>query len=400
MNNNKNLLILSIANADFAKKYKRKDLLSQDLNGYFKKVHYVFLVDRPFKPYTEKINETYTILYLSNKRFAWLQRGKLRHLNTAASLVYNLLYLWRYITKNDISVLFAQEPFIRGSLAYAVSKITGKPYVVEVCSNFKNKHWEEGRLELPILKTIDREKRLLRFTLLHANGVIADRDNYWNDGIIPHELGDRYFRYHFSMEEAHYSPPGKRVNLKPKYNAINKKIVLYVGRLVQEKRSEDLSLVAKELFLNNDLLDTVMWIVGDGPLKQYLIEEIKNYGLSDKVLFIESQPTAMVADFLSTADVVIAPHAGWVIPECQLAETPIVVYDFEWHKEAVADGKYGIIVPYRDAKAMANAVKDVLLHPDKYKPMMKQARQWVLENNTLEREIADKLKIYKAVLGE
>ena len=400
MNKNKNLLILSIADADFAMKFKRKDLLSQDLNGYLKKVHYVFLMEKPFKPYTEKINDIYTILYLSNKRFTWLQRGKLRRLNTALSFVYNLLYLRYYTVKNSISILFAQEPFIRGSLAYVISRLTGKPYVVEVCSNFKNKHWEEGRLELPILKTIDREKRLLRFTLLHANGVIADRDNYWNDGIIPHELGDRYFRYHFSMEEAHYSLPGNRVNLKPNYGSINKKVVLYIGRLIQEKRSEDLALIAEELFSNYDLPDTVMWIVGDGPLKQYLIEEIRKRGLSDKVLFIESQPTAAVADFLTTADVVIAPHAGWVIPECQLAETPIVVYDFEWHKEGVADGKYGILVPYRDAKAMANAAKDVLLHPDKYKPMMKEARQWVLQNNTLDREVADKLKIYKTVLGE
>ncbi len=398
-NNPKAILIFSIANPDFITKFKRKDLLSQDLNGYFKKVHYVFLVDKPFKPYKEKINDTYTILYLSNKRFTWLQKGKLRHLNTALSLMYNVLYLWRYTAKNNISVLFSQEPFIRGSLAYAISKITGKPYVVEVCSNFKNIYWEEGRLELPILKTVDREKRLLRFTLLHANGVMADRDNYWNDGIIPHELGDRYFRYHFSMEEAHYSPPGNRVNLKPNYNSINKKVVLYIGRLIQEKRSEDLSLIAEELFSNYDLPDTVMWIVGDGPLKQYLREEIEKYRLSDKILFIESQPTAAVANFLSTADVVIAPHAGWVIPECQLAETPIVVYDFEWHKEGIADGKYGILVPYRDAKAMADAAIDVLLHPDKYKPMMKEARQWVLQNNTLEREVADKLKIYKTVLG-
>ncbi|MGC8558953.1 MAG: glycosyltransferase family 4 protein [Nitrososphaeria archaeon] len=396
----KNLLIFSIANPDFVTKFKRKDLLSQDLNGFFKKVHYVFLLDKPFKPYTEKIDATYSALYLSNKRFARFQRGQLRHLNTAISLVYNFLYLWRYVIHNNISVLFSQEPFVRGSLAYAISNVTGRPYVVEVCSNFKNKHWEEGRLEVSILKTIDREKKLLRFILLHANAVIADRDNYWNDGIIPHELGNRYFRYHFSMEEAHYSPPENRLNLKQTYNALNKKVVLYIGRLVKEKRSEDLSLVAKELFLRNDLPDTIMWIVGDGPLKSHLIEEIKKYGLSDKVLFIDSQTTAMVANFLSTADVVIAPHAGWVIPECQLAETPIVVYDFEWHREGVADGKYGIIVPYRDARAMANAAKDVLLHPDKYKPMMKAARQWVLQNNTLEREIADKLKIYRAVLGE
>jgi hypothetical protein len=32
--------------------------------------------------------------------------------------------------------------------------------------------------------------------------------------------------------------------------------------------------------------------------------------------------------------------------------------------------------------------------------MMKAARQWVLQNNTLEKEIEDKLKIYRAVLGE
>ena len=399
-NINRYLLIFSIANPDFVTKFKRKDLLSQDLNGFFKKVHYVSLVDKPFKPYTEKINDTYTALYLSNKRFTWLQRGKLRHLNTAFSLVYNLLYLCHYAVKNHISVIFSHEPFIRGSLAYAISKLTSKPYIEEICSSFQRIHWDNGSKVIPMFHSIKFEKRLLRFILLHANAVIAEKDYYWNDGLIPHELGNRYFRYHFSMEEAHYSPQKNRVNLKPKYNAINKKVVLYVGRLIQEKRSEDLSLIAKELFSNNDLPDTVMWIVGDGPLKQYLIEEIEKYRLSDKVIFIKSQPTAMVVNFLSTADVVIAPHAGRTATECQLAETPIVVYDFDWHKEAVADGKYGIIVPYRDTKAMANAAKDVLLHPDKYKPMMKQARQWVLQNNTLEREVADKLKIYKAVLGE
>ena len=400
INKKRSLLILSIANPDFVTKYRRKDLLNQDLRGYFSKVHYVFLVEKPFKPYTNKINDTYTILYLSNKRFAWLQRGKLKHLNTALSLVYNLLYLWRYTVKNSISILFSQEPFIRGSLAYIISKITGKPYVIEICANFKKRSWDDGVGAIPIFHSIMFEKRLLHFILLHANAVIADRDNYWNDGIIPHEIGNRYFRYHFSMEEAHYSPPGNRENLKPNYNAINKKVVLYIGRLIEDKKSQDLSLVAKEMFLNNAMLDTIMWIVGDGPLKPYLLEEITKSGLSDRVAFIENQPTSVVANLLSSADVVIAPHAGWVIPECQLAETPIVVYDFEWNKEGVGEGRYGIVVPYRDAKAMANAAKDVLLHPDKYKSMITQARLWVLQNNTLEREIEDKLKIYNAVLGE
>ena len=396
----KNLLIFSIANPDFVTKFKRKDLLSQDLNGFFKRVHYVSLFDKPFKPYTEKINETYTVVYLSNKRFKWLQKGKLRHLNTAVSLVYNLLYLWRYVIKNNVTVFFSHEPFIRGSLAYILSKLTGKPYIVEVCSNFQRIHWDKGVGVIPMFHSISFEKKLLRFILLHANAVIAEKDYYWDDGLIPHELENRYFRYHFSMEEAHYSPPESRINLKPKYNATNKKVVLYIGRLVQEKRAEDLSLIARELFLNNNLPDAVMWIVGDGPLKRPIMEDVRKSGLSDRVLFLESQPTVMVANFLSTADVVIAPQAGRTATECQLAETPIVVYDFDWHREAVADGKYGIIVPYRDVKAMAEATKNVLLHPEKYKPMMKAARQWVLQNNTLEREIEDKLKIYRAVLGE
>ncbi len=399
-NKDKSLLILSIANPDFVTKYKRKDLLSQDLNEFFKKVHYVFLLDKPFKPYKEKINESYTALFISNKRFKWLQRGKLRHLNTAVSLVYNLMYLWRYTTKNNISMLFSQEPFIRGSFAYILSKLTGIPYAVEMCSNFQRIHWDNGSGVIPMFHSISFEKKLLLFILLHANAVIAEKDYYWDDGLIPHEIGNRYFRYHFSMEEAHYLPPEKRTNLKQTYYAFNKKVVLYIGRLIKEKRSEDLSLIAKELFLNKAIPDTIMWIVGDGPLRKYLTEEIQKNGLSNKVLFIESQPTAMVVNFLSTADVVIAPHAGRTATECQLAETPIIVYDFDWHKEAVADGKYGVIVPYRDTKAMAEAARDVLLHQEKYKPMMKEARQWVLQNNTLEREVADKLKMYKAVLGE
>lgn len=398
----KELLYFLLAGADTIIKDKRKDILSQDLDGFFSKVHYVLLEESPFKPYIETLNKpVYKVVFLSNKRFKLLHYGILRHINTLISYFLNIFYLIGYIKKNNITIIFAQEPFIRGTISYMLSKLTNTPYIIEVCSNFNARYWREGKRVIPMFHSIRIEKAILNFILTHADAVIADRDNYWDNNVIPHTIKDKYYRYHFSMEEAHYTTPEQRTNLKPFYGAKDKKVVLYIGRLHPDKRSEDLVPFARHLFNEHSIKDVEMWIVsGDSPLKTEVMRKVTEIGLSDMVKFIDNQPTAKVADFLYTADVVIAPHAGWVIPECQLAETPIVVYNYEWHREAVMNGKYGIIVPYRDTKAMANAVIDILSHREKYEDMTKQARQYVLKNNTLEREIEDKLRIFKTVLGK
>ena len=394
-----NLLVLSIADPDYLIKYKRRDIINQDLDGFFEKVYYVFLFEQSHQK-NIIIDKTYEALILSNKKYSWFEVGKFRFINLLVTYFFNIFYLARYVKKNKISIILSHDPLFRGLIAYFISKLTGVPYMVEVWSNYKQIHWNEGRTILHIFHSVKLEIWLTNFILKHAKAVIADRNNYWYDNVIPHAVKDRYFRYHFSLEEAHYKPLGERINYKKDYNATNKKVVMYLGRLVSEKRAEDLVPFANELFNNSEIKDVEMWIVGDGPLKKRLINEIKEYGLSDKVRFIEGQPTSKVADFLYTADVVVAPHAGWVIPESQLAETPIIVYDFDWHREGVADGKYGILVPYRDTKAMAVAAKDVLLYPEKYKSMVKQAREWILQNNTIEQEMKDKLQIYQTVLGD
>ena len=396
------ILYFSIAGADTIIENKRKDRLSQDLNGFFKKVHYVLLEESSYKPHVQTLdNPVYEVVFLSNKRFKSLNHGWLRHIDTLVSYFLNIFYLLMYIKKNNISIIFSQDPFIMGTVSYLLSAIFHLPYVIEVCSNYKVRYWKENKRAIPIFHSVRLEKTIFYFVLKHAHAVIADRDNYWNDGVIPHSIGSKYYRYHFSMEEAHYKLPEQRTNLKPFYKAENKKVVLYIGRLHPDKRSEDLVPFAEHLFKRHNFNNTEMWIVSwDSPLKRKVINKIVEMGLSDVVKFIDNQPTAKVADFLYTADVVIAPHAGWIIPECQLAQTPIVVYDFEWQREGVVDGKYGILVPYRDAKAMADAAVDILSHEDKYKDMTRQARQYVLDNNTFEQEIEDKLHIFKRVLGK
>lgn len=81
----------------------------------------------------------------------------------------------------------------------------------------------------------------------------------------------------------------------------NTKRILAVGRLCEQKRYDKMLLVAKEL--KKKKCDFELKILGDGPLKKELIEEVEKLGLKNNVKFLGSKSN--VGNYLETADIYI-----------------------------------------------------------------------------------------------
>lgn len=71
--------------------------------------------------------------------------------------------------------------------------------------------------------------------------------------------------------------------LKKKYNLVNKKVYLYIGRLAKEKNIPLIIKAFHTAFKNDD--NYRLLIVGGGPIYDELVSEVKKYNMQHKVIF-------------------------------------------------------------------------------------------------------------------
>jgi glycosyltransferase involved in cell wall biosynthesis len=100
-------------------------------------------------------------------------------------------------------------------------------------------------------------------------------------------------------------------------------------------------------------------------------------GLTERVAFGEFRldvPTVMSAlDVLVLASISPEPF-GRVLIEAMAAGKPVVATDAGAAREVVVDGVQGLLVPPKDAQALAQAVIHILTHPDLARSMGQEGR--------------------------
>lgn len=128
----------------------------------------------------------------------------------------------------------------------------------------------------------------------------------------------------------------------------------------------------------------VIW--GDGPLKQSLQNLSNELGVSEYVHFAGYQPN--IEQLLPGLDVFVmssfAEYFSIALLEALRAGLPIVATNVGGNPEAIQDGVHGILVPFADAKALAEGIL-TLAESDKPREQMRaNARQRFLDQFTAE----------------
>jgi len=144
-----------------------------------------------------------------------------------------------------------------------------------------------------------------------------------------------------------------------------KKVVLFVGRLVEKKGCEFLIRAMKEV--QTVVPDAQLVVIGDGPLRGEL-EQLAAATLFN-FSFLGTQPVSAVRAWMNRAYVFSVPSLvarsgdaegfGMVFIEAQALGTPVVSFASGGVPEAVAHGVTGFLAPERNWRQLAKHIIDL-----------------------------------------
>ena len=132
-------------------------------------------------------------------------------------------------------------------------------------------------------------------------------------------------------------------------------IVLTPARLHEQKGHAYLLAAAAQV------PDATFVLAGDGPLRAPLEAQARELGISERCLFLGHRTD--VQDLLAAADLLVLPSLWEGLPvsvlEGMAAGLPIVATAIGGTDEAVTNESNGLLVPPRDAGALASAIRRV-----------------------------------------
>ena len=132
--------------------------------------------------------------------------------------------------------------------------------------------------------------------------------------------------------------------------------------------AQGLQILPKAAKLLKEIKNIKFVIVGDGRYKSKLLEEIKQSGVEDKFIMIDRQPPEMIPDILALCDAAYISFMDtelftWTIPaklqSYMACGMPIIASASGETKRIIEEADCGRCVPIGDAKALAEAVKEI-----------------------------------------
>jgi glycosyltransferase involved in cell wall biosynthesis len=144
--------------------------------------------------------------------------------------------------------------------------------------------------------------------------------------------------------------------------------------------------------------ETRLLVVGDGKVKQELIELSRQTGVSDRVVFTGMVPYKEVPLYVNAVDICTSPKTGLrsgysplKLCEYMACGKPVVASRASG-LEIVEDSGGGILVEPKDPQALAAAITKLLQNRELRKRMGEKGRKYVVENQSWEsvaKKVAD-----------
>jgi len=180
--------------------------------------------------------------------------------------------------------------------------------------------------------------------------------------------------------------------------APDERIMLYVGRLAQEKNLGVLLEMASLVFSQDR--SQRLWLVGDGPYRQECVALTRQLGIGDQVRFVGAVPRSEVDRFYAASDVFvfasITETQGLVVQEAMTYGLPAIAVAGGGASASIVDGSNGFIVK-NDPDAFAQMALSLLHNDVLYARLSEQAVRSV-RNQSVSQMCNEVVDVYRTVI--
>ena len=181
--------------------------------------------------------------------------------------------------------------------------------------------------------------------------------------------------------------------------------LLAVGRLVRKKGFDTLIHALAEL--QERSIEVSCDIVGSGSEQEALWALVVKFGLEDRVQLTGAMSNLKVRRLMGDIDLFVLPcritqdgdrdGIPVVLMEAMAAGVCVISGDLPAIRELVRDGETGVLVPPGDSMGLAQAIRDLLLQPERRRVLGLAGRAWVQQEFSEEVNVRRLMEAFRQI---
>jgi len=300
----------------------------------------------------------------------WGGQGRIKAVLIALPYLF-IKAFWKLLT-GKIDIVHAQDGVL-APLGYILSRIFCKPFCVVI-------HGLDATYQNPLFRAVApwALRRAAVVICISQAAAEAARKN----GVAE----ERLHVIPLAVTDTLYGKSDRATLLQQLELPSSTKLLLTVGRLVKRKGVAwfiDAALPA----LVKQYPELVYLVVGEGQERANIEAAINKHKLERHVRLLGRAEDELYAAAYNGADVFVTPNItvpgdmegfGLVLLEASACALPVVATNTEGIKDAVSDGKNGVLVPVGDTEALNKAITRFLQDSDYARQFGKHSREFTL----------------------
>ncbi len=316
------------------------------------------------------------------------------------------LNVFGYAAALKADVALRPTAYLAAPLALAAGWHAVRRVARETCATVLHAHWvipagvmaAASGVGLPLVVSLHGSdvfvaeahglaRRAARFAFRRAGWVTACNEDLRRRAINIGADPERLTVVPYGVDGERFKPNSETRDRVRAFHGLddNDRVVVAAGRLVRKKGFEYLIEAVGLLAARWPTLTLV--IAGSGDLEDELRDQATALGIAIQVRFEGAVTQPQVAEWLAAADVAVLPSVRDdsgnvdglpnIVLEALVSGTPVVATPAGGIATVAVDGETALVVPERDAAALARALERLLAEPDRGRALGRSARDTV-----------------------
>lgn len=171
-----------------------------------------------------------------------------------------------------------------------------------------------------------------------------------------------------AIDLATYTPGPRSAELASRWSLDGRRVLLTLGRMDAREQAKGFDEILEVMpRLAEEFPGIVYVAVGDGSDRERLQAKAAKLGVADRSIFAGYVTESEKLDYYRLADVFVMPSRlegfGYVFLEALAMERPVIASKVDGSREAVMNGKWGLLVDPADPEDLVAAIRSALTAP-------------------------------------